>query len=194
MSYSCETNAILPQVQLLIGIGFGPVRFECHENVDILDIRPPKKRRSRLRTRAGSALICGRNPAGRHGVSTESGSDRVKADSNNRDCQDYYPVATALGTDLILKLGHYPRARRILRLQTLLDNHGFRAVTMIISAGKLIWLLGKNSRTASSTSDATLAVCAAVSLANFSLKLSDISERISQYFSREIGASIRNLK
>src|SRR5438034_1776171 len=108
MSYSCETNAILPQVQLLIGIGFGPVRFECHENVDILDIRPPKKRRSRLRTRAGSALICGRNPAGRHGVSTESGSDRVKADSNNRDCQDYYPVATALGTDLILKLGHYP--------------------------------------------------------------------------------------
>src|SRR5438034_8589985 len=107
MSYSCETNAILPQVQLLIGIGFGPVRFECHENVDILDIRPPKKRRSRLRTRAGSALICGRNPAGRHGVSTESGSDRVKADSNNRDCQDYYPVATALGTDLILKLGHY---------------------------------------------------------------------------------------
>src|SRR6184192_4041196 len=136
MSYSCETNAILPHVQLLIGIGFGPVRFECHENVDILDIRPPRKRRSRLRT----------------------------------------------------------RARCILRLQTLLDNHGFRAVTMIISAGKLIWLLGKNSRTASSTSDATLAVCAAVSLANFSLRLSDISERISQNFSREIGASIRNLK
>src|SRR2546429_9373130 len=44
---------------------------------------------------------------GGHGVSTESGSDRVKADSNNRDCQDYYPVATALGTDLILKFGHY---------------------------------------------------------------------------------------
>src|SRR5256885_16945612 len=54
----------------------------------------------------GSGLICGRNPADCHGVSTESGSDRVKADSNNRDCQDYYPVATALGTDLILKLGH----------------------------------------------------------------------------------------
>src|SRR5437870_13528341 len=57
----------------------------------------------------GSGLICGRNPADCHGVSTESGSDRVKADSNNRDCQDYYPVATALGTDLILKLGHYSR-------------------------------------------------------------------------------------
>src|SRR5437667_2800085 len=63
---------------------------------------------AQARRNFGSALICGRNPAGRHGVSTESGSDRVKADSNNRDCQDYYPVATALGTDLILKLGHYP--------------------------------------------------------------------------------------
>src|SRR5437588_12185789 len=62
---------------------------------------------AQARRNFGSALICGRNPAGRHGVSTESGSDRVKADSNNRDCQDYYPVATALGTDLILKLGHY---------------------------------------------------------------------------------------
>ena len=63
----------------------------------------------------GSGLICGRNPADCHGVSTESGSDRVKADSNNRDCQDYYPIATALGTDLVLKLGHYsaeaPKAR-----------------------------------------------------------------------------------
>src|SRR5205823_14912951 len=120
-------------------------RCECRAHGDILAIRPPKKGRSRLRTRAGSALSCGRNPAGRHGVSTESGSDRVKADSNNRDCQDYYPVATALGTDLILKLGHYTKKCRILRLQTLLDNHGFRAVTMIISAGKLMWLLGKNS-------------------------------------------------
>src|SRR2546421_11592816 len=63
---------------------------------------------AQARRNFGSALICGRNPAGRHGVSTESGSDRVKADSNNRDCQDYYPVATALGTDFILKLGHYP--------------------------------------------------------------------------------------
>src|SRR2546421_11185935 len=62
---------------------------------------------AQARRNFGSALICGRNPAGRHGVSTESGSDRVKADSNNRDCRDYYPVATALGTDLILKLGHY---------------------------------------------------------------------------------------
>src|SRR5437762_13365367 len=57
----------------------------------------------------GSGLICGRNPADCHGVSTESGSDRVKADSNNRDCHDYYPVASALGTDLILKLGHDSR-------------------------------------------------------------------------------------
>jgi len=31
--------------------------------------------------------------------STESGSDHVQADSKNRDCQDCYPVATALGTD-----------------------------------------------------------------------------------------------
>ena len=69
----------------------------------------------------GSGLICGRNPADCHGVSTESGSDRVKADSNNRDCQDYYPVATALGTDLILKLGHYsaeaPKARDAAQMQ-----------------------------------------------------------------------------
>src|SRR6184192_2288572 len=68
---------------------------------------------AQARRNFGSALICGRNPAGRHGVSTESGSDRVKADSNNRDCQDYYPVATALGTDLILKLGHYSSQQKL---------------------------------------------------------------------------------
>jgi len=39
-----------------------------------------------------------------HGVSTGSGSDRVAAYSENRDCEDGYPVATAPGTDLILKL------------------------------------------------------------------------------------------
>ncbi len=43
-----------------------------------------------------------------HGVSTGSGSDRVASYSENRDCEDRYPVATAPGTDLILKLRHYP--------------------------------------------------------------------------------------
>src|SRR5205809_5000653 len=62
---------------------------------------------SQVTTRKDSALILRQKSGGRHGVGTESGSDRVKADSNNRDCQDYYPVATALGTDLIRKLGHY---------------------------------------------------------------------------------------
>ena len=36
-----------------------------------------------------------------------SGSDRVAAYRENRDCEDDYPVATAPGTDLILKLRHY---------------------------------------------------------------------------------------
>ena len=31
--------------------------------------------------------------------SVPRGSDHVQADSKNRDCQDCYPVATALGTD-----------------------------------------------------------------------------------------------
>src|SRR5437773_5492050 len=66
---------------------------------------------SQVTTRKDSALILRQKSGGRHGVSTESGSDRVKADSNNRDCRDCYPVATALGTDLILKLGHYQNRR-----------------------------------------------------------------------------------
>ena len=52
---------------------------------------------------AGSALIS----VGRHGVSTESGSDRVSLISKIRIANNVYPVATALGTDLITKLGHY---------------------------------------------------------------------------------------
>src|SRR2546423_5593077 len=47
-----------------------------------------------------NASICGV----RQGVSTGSGSDRVTADSNDRDCQDWYSVATAPGTDLFLKI------------------------------------------------------------------------------------------
>jgi len=43
----------------------------------------------------------------RYAVSTGSDSDRVVVDCENRDCQDYYPVAIAPGTDLIRKLGHY---------------------------------------------------------------------------------------
>ena len=50
----------------------------------------------------GSALIS----VGCHGVSTESGSDRVSL-SKIRIANDCYPVATALGTDSITKLGHY---------------------------------------------------------------------------------------
>src|SRR5439155_26397869 len=63
---------------------------------------------SQVTTRKDSALILRQKSGGRHGFTTESGSDRVKADSNNRDCQDYYPVATALGTDLILKCHYFP--------------------------------------------------------------------------------------
>ena len=43
----------------------------------------------------------------RYAVSTGSDSDPVVVDCENRDCQDYYPVAIAPGTDLIRKLGHY---------------------------------------------------------------------------------------
>src|SRR2546428_7921712 len=56
----------------------------------------------------GSALIS----VGRHGVSTESGSDRVSLISKIRIANNVYPVATALGTDLITKLGHYCPVRR----------------------------------------------------------------------------------
>ena len=52
----------------------------------------------------GSALIS----VGRHGVSTESGSDRVSLISKIRIANNVYPVATALGTDLITKLGTTP--------------------------------------------------------------------------------------
>ena len=52
---------------------------------------------------AGSALIS----VGRHGVSAESDSDRVSLISKIRIANNVYPVATALGTDLITKLGHY---------------------------------------------------------------------------------------
>ena len=48
----------------------------------------------------GSALISVR----RHGVSTESGSDRVSLISKIRIANNVYPVATALGTDLITKI------------------------------------------------------------------------------------------
>ena len=54
-------------------------------------------------TSAGRALISVR----RHGVSTESGSDRVPLISKIRIANNVYPVATAFGTDLITKLGHY---------------------------------------------------------------------------------------
>ena len=57
---------------------------------------------------AGSALIS----VGRHGVSTESGSDRVSLISKIRIANNVYPVATALGTDLITKLGHYSYVKR----------------------------------------------------------------------------------
>ena len=38
-------------------------------------------------------------------VSTGSGSDRVAAYSENRDCEDGYPVATAPGTDSMIAAG-----------------------------------------------------------------------------------------
>ena len=56
----------------------------------------------------GSALIS----VGRHGVSTESGSDRVLLIGKIRIANNVYPVATALGTDLITKLGHYSYVKR----------------------------------------------------------------------------------
>jgi len=43
--------------------------------------------------------------AGQHGVSTGSGSDRVSLAISGMSHND--PVATAPGTDLILKVGHY---------------------------------------------------------------------------------------
>ena len=45
---------------------------------------------------------------GCYGVSTESGSDRVSVISKIRIANYCYPVATALGTDLITILGHRP--------------------------------------------------------------------------------------
>jgi enterochelin esterase family protein len=53
---------------------------------------------------ASFVVVCTSVSNGRHGVSTGSGSDRVAAARNNRDRQDSYPVATAPGTDLILKI------------------------------------------------------------------------------------------
>jgi len=61
----------------------------------------------------GSGLICGRNPADSHGVSTESGSDRVIVLAISIIAIGFYPVATALGTDLILKLGHYSSQQKL---------------------------------------------------------------------------------
>ena len=64
----------------------------------------------------GSVLICGlrqttpslRPINGDYAVSTGSDSDRVAIHATVDFCQDNDPVATAPGTDLILKLGHYP--------------------------------------------------------------------------------------
>src|SRR3989440_4685964 len=58
---------------------------------------------------ADSALIS----VGRHGVSTESGSDRVSLISKIRIKNYVYPVTTALGTDLITKLGHSTSAQQV---------------------------------------------------------------------------------
>ncbi len=84
----------------------------------------------------GSALIrCGTD-RGQHGVSTGSGSDRVSLAISGTLPND--PVATAPGTDLILKLGHYPAVacpqRRInkpqlaseVRLEFLHAWHGYK--------------------------------------------------------------------
>jgi len=48
-----------------------------------------------------------------YGVSTESGSDRVRILAISILAISGDPVATALGTDLILKLRHHPRGRHI---------------------------------------------------------------------------------
>jgi len=50
--------------------------------------------------------------SGQHGVSTGSGSDRVSVAISGTSHND--PVATAPGTDLILKLGHYPESECVL--------------------------------------------------------------------------------
>src|SRR2546425_905923 len=57
----------------------------------------------------GNALICSGTVRGQHGVSTGSGSDRVSVAISGTLHND--PVATAPGTDLILKLGHCPQHR-----------------------------------------------------------------------------------
>ena len=51
----------------------------------------------------------------RYAVRTGSDSDRVVVDCENRDCQDYCPVAIAPGTDLIRKLGHDRRQTEVRR-------------------------------------------------------------------------------
>ncbi len=66
-------------------------------------------------------LIYASASAGSHGVSTGSGSDRVAAARNQRDRRDSYPVATAPGTDLILKVARnvddQPLSPRLVALQ-----------------------------------------------------------------------------
>ena len=62
---------------------------------------------------------------GSHGVSIGSGSERVAAARNNRDHQDSYPVATASGTDLILKVAQdtdRPLSPRLTALQDRLKS------------------------------------------------------------------------
>ena len=49
----------------------------------------------------------------RYAVSTESGSDRVTILAISILAIGGDPVATALGTDLILKLRHYPPGRKM---------------------------------------------------------------------------------
>ena len=63
-------------------------------------------------------------------------------------------------------------------------------VTIIILAGKFIWLFGKNSLTASCASCAMRSACSVESVANFSRSVPEVSERISQNSLGEIGAAI----
>ncbi len=75
-------------------------------NTAILAFRGPDRQ---FLTGRSSALICSRTVRGRHGVSTGSGSDRVSLAISGTSHND--PVATAPGTDLMLKLGLYPGRR-----------------------------------------------------------------------------------
>jgi hypothetical protein len=61
--------------------------------------------------------VCSGTVSGQHGVSTGSASNRVSVAISGTSHND--PVATAPGTDLILKLGEYHLFRN-------LDEHAFR--------------------------------------------------------------------